>query len=382
MRLDEHVRARGEPTLAAAVTASGGAAVALGVLLITVDMRADSSGHLAEAGLFAALVVAGYLALALLGPDTHPAGIAAIALGVPGALGWWLLPGAHSFGDVRPFLVLTIAAWLVAFVVPRSRGRTIFVAAAALLLWLWILGEVGGTGAYSAHPVPSPPAHTLFSLERLTQPRAAVQLGDLDPSDPLYDLAQECDFGDGASCDSLYGEAPAGSDFSQFAATCGNTRSDSADAGRCEQTQTPLFGGSPIPNVSPISPIAGATQDKSVEIGVVSLLFGIGYLGALFLLDRARWHGLATAFVIPGFVALTTGAQSLGNASHHAWVGGLLTFAVGLGIGVVGDRTRRRFTTWAGGVTASLGALIVALGRCRTSPGSTAATISSSPARV
>ncbi len=361
MRLDEHARARGEPSLATVVSSTGGAVVTLGVLLITIDMRAGASGHLAEAGLFAALIVAGYLVVSLLGSETHPAGITAIALGIPGALGWWLLPGAHSFGDVRPFLVLTILAWAVAFVAPRTRGRAIFVGAAALVLWLWILGEVAGTDAYSAQPVPSPPPHTLFSLQRLTQPRATAQLGDLDPNDPLFHLAQECDFGDAASCDSLYRQAPAGSDFAAFAASCGNSQPDESEAGKCSSSALPATGFSPFPNVSPITPIAGATQNKSLEIGFVSTVFGVVYLGALFLLDRARWHGVATAFVIPGIVALTTGTQSLGNTWHHAWAGGALTFVAGLFIGVIGDRTRRRFTTWTGGIVAALGGLTVAL---------------------
>jgi len=120
MRLDEHARARGEPELAASVSAAGGAAVTLGVLLITIDIRAGSSGRAAEAGLFAALVVAGYLVLTFLGAEIHPAGVTAVVLGIPGALGWWLLPGAHSFDDVRPFLVLTILGWILAFVLPRT----------------------------------------------------------------------------------------------------------------------------------------------------------------------------------------------------------------------------------------------------------------------
>jgi hypothetical protein len=362
MRLDEHARARGEPSLATVVSATGGAAVTLGVLLITIDMRAGASGHLAEAGLFAALIVAGYLVLALLGRETHPAAVTAIVLGVPGALGWWLLPGAHSFGDIRPFLVLTILAWVIAFVAPRTRGRTIFVGAAALVLWLWILGEVAGTGAYSAHPVPSPPPHTFFSLQRLAQPRAAVQLGDLDPNDPLFHLAQECDFGDAGSCDDLYREAPAGSDFSAFGASCGNAQPDESEAGRCSSSGLPgTLSPSPFPRVTPITPLAGATDDKSLEIGLVSVLFGVGYLGALYVLDRKRWNGVATAFVIPGVVALTTGTQSLGNAAHHAWAGGAMTFVAGLFIGVIGDRTGRRFTTWTGGIVAALGGLTVAL---------------------
>jgi hypothetical protein len=364
--LGAHARARGLPSLAEAVSATGGIAVALGVLLITIDIRADNSGRAAESALFAALVLAGYLVVLLLPAPTHPAGIAAVVLGIPGAIGWAVLPGAHRFEDVRPFLVLTILAWIIAFVVPRTRGRTIFVAVTALFLWLWILGEVAGTGAFSAAPIPSPPAHTLFSLESFATVRATVTLGDLDPNDPLYPLAQECSFGDGVSCDALYRQAPAGTDFHQFAATCGNAAPGTENEGNCANLTITQPGASiptlsPFPTVPlPTSPVINATTDKSFDIGLVSVFFGVVYLLALFVLDRGRLRGLATAFVIPGFVALLSGTQSLGSAAHHAWVGGLLTFVAGIGIGIVGDLTGRRFTTWAGGFAVALGALIVA----------------------
>ena len=45
----------------------------------------------------------------------------------------------------------------------------------------------------------------------------------------------------------------------------------------------------------------------------------------------------------------------------HVWVGGLLTLVAGIGIGLVGDRTKRRFTTWAGAAAAAFGTLTVAL---------------------
>ncbi len=356
-------RARGVPSLAEAVSATGGIAVAIGVLLITVDIRADHPGRGAEAALFGGLVLLGYLAVLLLPVGTHGAGVSAIVLGIPGALGWLLLPGAHSFGDIRPFLVLTILAWLAAFVLPRTQGRTIFVAAAALLLWLWILGEVAGSSAYSAAPIPSPPAHTLFSLQAFTTARTSVDLSDLDSTDPLYPLAEQCAGGDSSSCDTLYREAPSGSDFRAFAATCGNSSSTAVIPGSCGLSVSNPFIQTPgsIPTLNPISPIRGATEDKSLEIGLVSTFFGIAYLAALLVLDRGKHSGIATAFVVPGFVALLSGTEALGNAAHHAWVGGLLTLVAGIGIGLVGDATKRRFTTWAGAAAAAFGTLTVAL---------------------
>ena len=362
--LGERARARGLPSLADAISATGGIAVALGVLLITIDIRADQGGRAAEAGLFAALVLAGYLVVLLMPAEAHAAGVSAIVLGIPGALGWAVLPGAHTIGDVRPFLVLTIGLWIVAFVAPRIGGRTIFIAAAALFLWLWIVGEVAGTDAYSAAPVPSPPAHTLFSLQSYARGRSSVELGTLDPNNPLYPMAVQCGEGNAAACNALYQGAPAGSDFRSFAATCGNTQPNTDRAGICDTSGTDPFGTSPFgtsPAISPIGPLTSGTSGKALDIGLVSAFFGIAYLGALYALDRGGRRGLATAFVVPGVVALVTGTQSFGQAAHHAWVGGALTFAAGILIGVVGDRTGRRFTTWAGAATVALGALIVAL---------------------
>ena len=175
-----------------------------------------------------------------------------------------------------------------------------------------------------------------------------VDLGDLDPTDPLYPLAEQCAAGDSTSCDTLYREAPSGSDFQAFAETCGNPSSSIVSAGSCRLSVTNPFIQTPgsLPTIDPITPLRGA-DDKSLEIGLVSTFFGVAYLGALVVLDRGKQSGIATAFVVPGFVALLSGTESLGNAAHHAWVGGLLTLIAGIGIGLVGDRTKRRFTTWA-----------------------------------
>jgi len=63
----------------------------------------------------------------------------------------------------------------------------------------------------------------VFSLERSSPEHdRRSSSATLDQYDALYPLAEACSFGNGASCDSLYSQAPAGSDFRQFAATCGN----------------------------------------------------------------------------------------------------------------------------------------------------------------
>ena len=200
------------------------------------------------------------------------------------------------------------------------------------------------------------------SLAAFSGARSAVEFTDLDQQNPLYPLARQCNDGDAAACDALYRNAAPGTDYRQFASTCGNTHPNADTAGFCDLVGSGAFGSeSTVPGISPVTPLLKGTRDKSFDIGVVSTLFGVAYLGALFVLDRARWRGVATAFVVPGFVALLTGTEALGNAAHHAWVAGALTFVAGIGIGYVGDRTKRRFTCWAGAFTVAYGAMIVAL---------------------
>jgi hypothetical protein len=359
---------RSAPAAADAVGFAGGLGVAVGVLMLSGDLFAHDHGRWPGIALFAVLVAVGYLALGLLPREIHPAAVTLIVTGIPGAIGWWILPGANSFGDVRGFLILTILLWAVCFVVPRTRGRTIFVGAALILLWLWVLGEVAGLDSYSAAPVPSPPAHTIFSLSAL---HTQVTIDDLDTDDPLYPLARQCDFGIGTACDTLYDSADAGSDFETFGDTCGNTQPSGSGDQCADLSGDPFDDGFSLPDddssdsFSPfpgIVPRAGGdgSDDKTLEIGIVSLLFGIVYVGALWVVDRRRWHGLGTAFVIPGFLALFTGTQVLGEAADHLWVGGLLTLVGGIAFALVGDLGGRRFTAWAGGVFAGLGVYLFA----------------------
>jgi hypothetical protein len=354
---------RSAPAAADAIAFTGGLGIAAGVLFLTADMYAHDHGRAPGVALFVVLIAVGYLMLSFLPRPTHPAAVTLIVTGVPGAFGWWLLPHAHRFADVRPFLALTILAWVACWIAPRTRGRTIFVGAALLILWLWMIGEAAGTDAYSAAPIPSPPAHTAFSLSAL---HAEVSIDDLDSTSVLYPIARLCDQGNAAACDMLYDRAELGSDFEAFADTCGNTEpagsgDQCAALGGGFGVQEP-FDTTPSPFDGGIVPgeVGAGSSDKSLQIGLVSLFFGLVYGGALFAFDRRRWHGMGTALVVPGFLALFTGTQVLGNAAHHAWTGGLLTFVAGIAFALVGDIGGRRFTTWAGGVFAAFGVYVFA----------------------
>jgi hypothetical protein len=363
-------RQRGRPAISDALAALGGVAIGAGVLLITIDIRLHHSSTIANVALFLGLVLIGFVVVNFLPATVHPAGIALIAIGVFGTFGWWLLPHAHSWSHIRIFLVLTIAGYIACFVAPRARGRSIFVALILILAWLWILGEVVGPGAsYSAAPIPSPPAHTIFSLSVLHR-QTQVSIDDLDPTDPLYSTAQTCDDGDMSACDQLYHEAPAGSDFQQFGAQCGS-RDSTGGGGNCvldnggsgSSSIVGSAGSGTFPNgVNPLPSSLNPANDvrhKETEVGLISLLFGLAYLFGLFLLDERGYPGLATAFVVPCALALYSGTQVLGAASHHLWVGGALTFIAGLVFGVIGEVEERRFTAWFGAVACGYGLIII-----------------------
>jgi hypothetical protein len=364
--LGDRARERGRPAISDALAVLGGIAIGVGLLLITFDIYMHHSSRAANVALFVALILIGFVVLAWLPATVHPAAITMIAIGVFGGLGWWLLPHARHWSDIRIFLVLAIAGYIACFVAPHSRGRSIFVALVLILAWLWILGEVVGPESYSAAPIPSPPPHTMFSLAVLHQ-QTQVSIDDLDPNDPLYPTAQSCDDGDMASCDRLAQEAPTGSDYQKFGAQCGSEGSTSSsgncvvdNGGSSSSSGSGIFGT--FPNRNPFSATSPSSlQHKETEIGLISLLFGLAYLLGLFLLDENGYSGLATAFVVPCVLALFSGTQTLGGAAHHAWLGGLLTLVAGIAFGIIGEVEERRFTAWFGAVMCGVGLLTVAL---------------------
>ena len=116
----------------------------------------------------------------------------------------------------------------------------------------------------------------------------------------------------------------------------------------------------PVPTLDPIPPLRGATDDKSLDIGLVSAFFGF-CISAYYSRSTGVDAGAGDRVRRPGVRGAVDRDQSSRERDDDVWSGGLLRLVAGLGIGVVGDRTERRFTTWAGGIAAALGALTVAL---------------------
>ena len=213
------------------LAAGGGVIVTIGVLLIAADRYANSGDGWQGALGFVALFLIANLALLVVREPFDAACTSAIVLSVPAIYGFLVFPSTDSFADVRLFLILTIVTWALLFAVSNSRGRPILLALAAVLLYLWIVGEVADLDAYSANPIPSPtfasPSALFDAARGGSEIDAAsfhlqqVTLDDLDPTDPLYPLAVACDGGDPTACDELWTRAEPGSDFEAFAESRG-----------------------------------------------------------------------------------------------------------------------------------------------------------------
>jgi hypothetical protein len=349
-------RVRPQPSFAAALSAGGGVVVGIGVFLVALDVYIDEGDGWRGALPFVALMAVATATLFVTPRAVHPGAVSALVLSVPAVYGFLVFPSTDSFADARVFFVLTIATWSLLFVVPNSRGRPVLLGLAAALLYVWVVGEVADTGDYFAAPVESESSDTAYQLAAFGAQETTID--DLDQSDPLYPLAESCDAGDLAACDELWSESDVGSEFERFAESCGGDptatypcdRSSGFDDGLTELEDDPL-------EVTPL----GQQDDRELEIGLVSLIFGAAYLAALLVLDQRGVRAIATAFVIPAVGALVVAAAALGTATDSAIVGGLITFLIGIVIGIVGFAGGdRRFTAWGGGVMASVGALIVA----------------------
>ncbi|MGQ0826116.1 MAG: hypothetical protein ACT4OX_13985 [Actinomycetota bacterium] len=376
---------RPRPSLSDAVAAGGGLVVAVGVGFLAAEVGVEDDGGfngIPGAVMFFVLALVAFVLTGFVSRPAQAACTAVITVSIFTGFGLLIFPKVDSFADIRLFLVLTIAGWLVFYFAPTTQGRPIFIALAALLFYFWILAEVvDAENAFSAAPIPSPayaPGELFDAIgggggRAPALPGARVDqvtLDDLDSSDPLYPVAQDCADGDDDACQELYNESDIGSDFEEFAQDCGG-RERSADFGVCADFS---FDEDDFENFEPdfdddeftdefTDPLVfgSGTDDKAAEIGIVSLLFAVGYLGLVRVLHTRGAARLGTAFVLPGTVALVTACEGLGDASGTAVVGGLITMLAGLVLGVIGFSGDRRFSTWTGGALASLGALIIAV---------------------
>lgn len=119
----------------------------------------------------------------------------------------------------------------------------------------------------------------------------------------------------------------------------------------------PFFFLSPIG--SPF--FAGGSFDRAPDpttVGVLSFLFGAGYLVVAGMLDNRGLRGAATPFVFVGIVAIANGLGGMADDLEVAGVG-VLTAATGVALALYFPVVARRGATWIGGFGVALGAALV-----------------------
>ena len=162
----ERFRGRPRPSLATALSASGGIIVWIGVMLIALDVYADGNDGWTGALFFVGLTLVALSILAF-APDSAHSGASGRSCRARAASARSCSASRRSTGS-SSFPGPTRSATCAGSSCSRSsRGRPllrleqsrrpILFGLAAALLYLWILGEVADTDAYVADPVPSPP---------------------------------------------------------------------------------------------------------------------------------------------------------------------------------------------------------------------------------
>ncbi|HVE97651.1 MAG TPA: hypothetical protein VNA12_00535 [Mycobacteriales bacterium] len=299
------------PLLAVAATL-----VALGGLLGLLGELADSGGAGALlAGLAAALVTAAlWLALRA---DAAPgalraAAVTAVFVLAAAPVAFWLT-GVDDIGfksTLSMFLLAAAAAWAAAFLAGPTRGRPVFLAGLLTAAWLLVavLAVDTGGGLFEGEFGSSASGSATITGETAAPP----DMGDDDNDGTPNEFDPDHVGGDHG----------------------GTVTSDDDD--RVSESINPAL----------LFPFFFGFGLSMAAVGVVSLVFGLGYLAAAWLLDQRELRSSATPFQAVGIAALLTGTSlvsveldAAGPVLHLA-TGGLLLW--------LGALAGRRLTAWLG----------------------------------
>lgn len=315
-RLGAWAARRSEPRLWVSIAGAGCLLAVTGLLAISGDAQVDDSGDTGSTApgiiLFLLVVAAGYALLhfAREAPAAS-AGVAALVLGLPPLM--YFLTFDES--DLPPFsleavLGASALVWLVSYVVGPGRGRPLLLGAGLVFAWLFVLQIVEDpfdSGLDQAPIISEDP------------------FGGLDP-DPYDDQFGDDSFG--SSEDGFPSDSGLDDDF-----------------GSVDQSDDEFGGG-------------GGDEPSWSTLGIISLLFGVGYLTAARRLDRRRFAGTATPFVVAGHIALPTGIVLLSEELEVAGTGVAFVIAGGL-VAWVGALSGRRATTIIGAIEMIIGLYLV-----------------------
>ncbi len=101
-----------------------------------------------------------------------------------------------------------------------------------------------------------------------------------------------------------------------------------------------------------------AAAPDLTTIGVISLLFGAGYVLASRRFDRAGRHGIATPFAFAALPVLAVGIAALADELQEIGTG-IVLIAIGAALAAHGATVGRRVTTWIGGIAVALGVIFI-----------------------
>jgi hypothetical protein len=118
-----------------------------------------------------------------------------------------------------------------------------------------------------------------------------------------------------------------------------------------------FFGGLTAASFDGPSDAFAFDPPDPATMGVISLLFGIGYLVIAGRLDRSGFGGRATPFVAVGLLALAAAVVLLAGDLEEIGTA-LILVLLGTSIAMHGATVQRRFTTWLGGFAVAVGVLV------------------------
>ena len=125
--------------------------------------------------------------------------------------------------------------------------------------------------------------------------------------------------------------------------------------------ESPFAPGEPLPGEEPFPGDEFTTQGDEPDpttLGIISLVFGGAYLVATRLLDRRRFAGTATPFVVVSLAAIPAGIAFLGE-DLEAVGAGAAAIVAGLVVAWVGARSGRRASTVIGAGGVALGIVLI-----------------------
>ena len=306
-RLRAWARRRPEPRLWVTLAGAGCILAVSGLQLIAGDAQAPEDGgdgtNIPGILLSLLVVAAGFVLMHFFREQpASAAGVAAVVLGTPSLL-FFLTFDENSFElpfSAEAVLGGSALLWLIAYMVGPGSGRPLLLGGALLFGWLFVI------------QVTEDPLANGFGTPAIFE------------DDPFVN--------EDASADDEFSDEFSDDEFSD-------------EFGNDELT----VGGATFQSDGGADP---------TTIGIISVLFGGGFLVGARLLDRRRLYGVATPLVAVGHVALPAGILFLSEDLNAAGTGLAFVLAGGLVIwsGALGAR---RATTIIGAIELIIGVVVV-----------------------